>query len=41
MEKHCQVTGMTCDGCARTVTEKLSAVPWCAIGPGKFGKRTG
>lgn len=27
MEKHYQVTGMTCDGCARTVTEKLSAVP--------------
>ena len=27
MEKHYQVTGMTCEGCARTVTEKLSAVP--------------
>lgn len=27
MEKHYQVTGMTYDGCARTVTEKLSAVP--------------
>lgn len=27
MEKHYQVTGMTCDGCVRTVTEKLSAVP--------------